>query len=83
MSGLGRRAATATAIIALVLLSAACGPAAPTQQGQTSQQSDFDGTSNAHWVNLPDGAHKVLCIFESTSYHNGGPSCDFAHALAR
>ncbi|APQ42112.1 hypothetical protein PBI_MRMAGOO_7 [Mycobacterium phage MrMagoo] len=54
-------------------------PPADPQPGDTVAGTGFDGSSQPHYVDLPDG-RKVLCVYESTYIKNGGPSCDWEHA---
>jgi uncharacterized lipoprotein YajG len=69
-------------IMATVMLLSACGTA-PTKPAPTSTpESAGDLSTQVTWVQLPDN-RRVLCVFQSSSYANGGISCDWAGARAQ
>lgn len=55
-----------------------------TLAGCATASGDNAGGSNGieqtvNTVKLPNGK-SVVCVFEQTNYHNGGPSCDWEHS---
>ncbi|QSM01051.1 membrane protein [Mycobacterium phage Nanosmite] len=71
-----KAAFAAILLIPVGAMVAACGTTPP---GSDSVNQDFGVSSNPHYVNLPDG-RRVLCVYETRSAKDGGPSCDWEHA---